>query len=465
MTPNANKPDTILVATDFSAAGARAVDAAKALATLKGASICLLHVFEPPSITVPELALDPQVEQDLRLRATEQLSAAAVTLRARGIVVAERLAIGSPPAAVIAEIATELQPSLVVVGSHGRRPLPRLLLGSVAEGALLHIKHPVVVVPEGSEVPPHAPGGRRWRIAVGIDLSNSSAAAVDWVRDLRRQADCDLVFIHLYWPAAEYARFGLSGPRDLFESDPETVDLLRKSLTPIIGTLPGSGETTLRILPNWGPPGERLVDEAAQAKADLLVLGTHHRHGFSRLLHGSTVPPAVHRGTLPIVCVSQSPLRPQEQSIPHLRSIVAATDLSELGNRAVAHAYALARGEKGVVHVLYVHERLLPSPAYAYAAEAAGSLTAAETNELRGRIHALIPAQAAALGISTDVIIVDGGTAPEGICQTAERLGADAISLGSHGRGGVTGLVLGSVAARVLHQATRPVFVIRRQPE
>jgi nucleotide-binding universal stress UspA family protein len=298
-----------------------------------------------------------------------------------------------------------------------------------------------------------------------VDLSNSSAAAIEWVRELRRHLDLDVTFLHVYWPAAEYARFGLRGPRDLFEPDPVTIELLRKSLLPLIGTLPGRGQMNLKIVPHWGSSGERLVDEATQAGADLLVLGTHHRHGFSRLVHGSTVPPAIHTGVLPIVCVSQSPLRPPVTTMPHLRSIVAATDLSELGNRAIPHAYALARGEAGVVHLLHVHERLVPRPSYAYAADVANALTADETHALRTRLQALVPPQAAAHGIATDVIIADGGGAAEVICQTAERLSADAICVGSQGRGGLGRLVLGSVTAQVLHQATRPVFVVRGPAE
>jgi nucleotide-binding universal stress UspA family protein len=147
--------------------------------------------------------------------------------------------------------------------------------------------------------------------------------------------------------------------------------------------------------------------------------------------------------------------------------VVAATDLSELGNRAIAHAYALVRGggEGSVVHLLTVHERPLPRPAYAYAPDAAGALGAVEERELRARLLAEVPAEAAALGISTDITVVDGGEASEVICQTAARLGADAITLSSHGRGGVGRAVLGSIAGRVIHRADRPVFVVRQPTE
>lgn len=468
----AARPEIVLVATDFSASGTRAMEMGVALAALRGARVCLMHVFEPPSVTVPELALDPGFELELRRRAQEQLGEAARTLRSRGVSVEERLAVGSPAATVIADVAAELAPSLVVLGSHGRRPLPRLLMGSVAEAALLHIQQPVVVVPQMAEPPPAGKGetaGRRWRIAVGLDQSNTSAAAVAWVRELRQRADCDVIFLHLYWPVSEYTRLGLTGPRNLFEADREVVDLLEKSLGSTIGALPGRGEVNLRVLPSWGPPGERLVDEAVAAKADLLVLGTHHRHGFARLLKGSTVPPALHAGGIPIVCVSPQPQPPAARRIPRMRSILAATDLSEGGNQSIAHAFALARAGAaagdGIVHVLHVHERMLPTPAYAYPPGSQGALTSDETTELQNRLGALIPAEAAGLGISTDVLVVDGGLAAEVICQTAERLDVDAIAIGSRGRGGVRNLVLGSVAARVLHEAARPVLVVRSRAE
>ena len=177
------------------------------------------------------------------------------------------------------------------------------------------------------------------------------------------------------------------------------------------------------------------------------------------------MPPASARGP------PSHPLRVAESAtrsanvIPRLRSVVAATDLSELGNRAIAHAYALVRGEHGVVHLVTVHERPLPRPAYVYAPDAEGALTPGEEREIRARLLFEVPPEAAALGISTDVTVVDGGEASEVICQTAARLGADAITLGSHGRGGLGRAVLGSVAARVIHRSDRPVFVVRHPTE
>lgn len=453
----------ILVATDFSSAGTRAIDLAARLARLRGSSLCLLHVLEPPPPAFAELAIDPTVQEDLRRHAKKQLAAAASSVRARGLSVEERLVYGAPAGSLIAEVAGQMKPELVVLGRHGRRGVPRLLMGSVAESALNAIQQPVLVVPDQGHDPAATAADHRWHVAVGIDASDSGGAVIDWVRELRATVACDVTFLHLYWPASEYARLGLLGPRDPFEADPTTVKLLETSLHRTIGTLPGTGETRLLIFPNWGSPGERLVHEAAEVGADLLVLGTHHRHGLSRLWHGATAPPAIHAAILPVLCVSQGrPAAPQ--AIPHLRRVLAATDLSDSSRRAVAHAYALARADRGSVQLLYVHERHLPRPAYAYAPGPEGALSAAEEADLRARLSAQIPPEAAALGVATEIIIVDGGNAAEVICQSAERLDSDAIVLGSHGRTGPRA-VLGSVAGRVLHQARRPVFIVRHPAE
>ena len=76
-------------------------------------------------------------------------------------------------------------------------------------------------------------------------------------------------------------------------------------------------------------------------------------------------------------------------------------------------------------------------------------------------LRALVPAEAEKLGITTHVSVIDGGKAAETIMQAAERLNVDAISLASHGRGGLARALLGSVAEEVVRRSTRPVLVVR----
>ncbi len=139
--------------------------------------------------------------------------------------------------------------------------------------------------------------------------------------------------------------------------------------------------------------------------------------------------------------------------------MLAPTDLSEIGNAAIPHAYALLRATGGVVELCHVHEHGLPYPAYAF--DETHRLTPAAREALVNALRALIPAEADALGITTHISVIDGGKAAETIVQAAERLKVDAISLASHGRSGLARAVLGSVAEAVVHHSARPVLVVR----
>jgi nucleotide-binding universal stress UspA family protein len=146
--------------------------------------------------------------------------------------------------------------------------------------------------------------------------------------------------------------------------------------------------------------------------------------------------------------------------IPILRSVLVATDLSDLGNAAIPAAYSLVRRPGGRVELCHVQERHLPSPSYLFGdTPAPAAAEAARASEQK--LAALIPAQAQELGMSSHVTVIDGGAAAEQILAAAARLGVDAIVVSSHGRGGLSRAVLGSVAEAVVRGSDRPVHVVR----
>jgi nucleotide-binding universal stress UspA family protein len=151
-----------------------------------------------------------------------------------------------------------------------------------------------------------------------------------------------------------------------------------------------------------------------------------------------------------------------EEGIPKVRTVLAVTDLSALGNAAVPYAYGLLEGRAGVVELCYVYERALPSPAHAYEVPT-WRLSDGERASLVEQLRALVPPEAESLGVTTHVSVVDGGRAAEAIGQASERLDVDAICLASHGRSGLARTVLGSVASEVIQRARRPVFVVRKR--
>jgi len=63
--------------------------------------------------------------------------------------------------------------------------------------------------------------------------------------------------------------------------------------------------------------------------------------------------------------------------------------------------------------------------------------------------------------VPTTLSVIDGGHADTAIVQEANRVGADAICVGSHGRTGVVRTLMGSVAESVVRRSPRPVLIVR----
>jgi nucleotide-binding universal stress UspA family protein len=133
----------ILVATDFSRSSEAALDHAVGLARKLNAEVAVAHVV--PLAPAGEIA-PPPVGVDLLAPARESLERIVSSVRATGVPARGYVRLGETVLALLAWI-DELEPALVVVGSHGKRALERILLGSVAESLVRHSRVPVLVIP------------------------------------------------------------------------------------------------------------------------------------------------------------------------------------------------------------------------------------------------------------------------------------------------------------------------------
>jgi nucleotide-binding universal stress UspA family protein len=135
----------ILVAVDGSPLAAHAADVGIELARLLSGELALIHVVDPvqnwaPESGVPAADLIKIAEQDGKRLLGEFSSRA--SLQAPPL---EFVQIGKP-AAEIVKAAKDWSASIIVIASHGRGGVSRLLLGSVAEGVMRHAPCPVLVV-------------------------------------------------------------------------------------------------------------------------------------------------------------------------------------------------------------------------------------------------------------------------------------------------------------------------------
>jgi nucleotide-binding universal stress UspA family protein len=145
---------TILHPTDFSQRSQCALALACALARDYGARLIALHVAEVPTLAYGEGVVPPHPEE-LRATAQEELDQLVVpyeTVRAE-----RRLEEGDAVTEVL-RVAQEVSADLIVLGTHGRSGLARLLMGSVAEQIVRKAACPVLTVK--APFPETAPGPR-----------------------------------------------------------------------------------------------------------------------------------------------------------------------------------------------------------------------------------------------------------------------------------------------------------------
>lgn len=156
----------ILVPVDFSECSGAAFTYACELARKLDAKVTLLHVWDVPflwpsvgdtMVTVP--AEEPMtVAQLVKKRASEEIARFLNDNAPRGVEVTARLEMGDP-ARVVCDYAQKSNHDLVVMGTHGRTGLSRVLAGSVAENIVRHCAVPVLTVrtPDNAMAPNSVP--------------------------------------------------------------------------------------------------------------------------------------------------------------------------------------------------------------------------------------------------------------------------------------------------------------------
>ena len=102
-----------------------------------------------------------------------------------------------------------------------------------------------------------------------------------------------------------------------------------------------------------GDPARNIVDHALETAADLVVMGTHGRSGFERLLIGSVAEKVVRKASCPVLLVPPhlTATVPEDVTFKH---ILCAMDFSPAALQALGFALDLARQADGVVTVLHV---------------------------------------------------------------------------------------------------------------
>lgn len=207
-----------------------------------------------------------------------------------------------------------------------------------------------------------------------------------------------------------------------------------------------------------GPIADALCGHALRHNVDLIVMATHARRGMARVWHGSVADRLIRETRLPVLVVRPPSLATELIDGPCYKRIVVAVDGSELAEKSIDAAVSLAEIERAELTLL----RIIPSardirpgemhstigPARARDVDEAEKYLAGLRTHLSHRytrIHAA-------------VVVADD--TPQAILGYSQAHDIDMIAIATHGRGGITRAVLGSVADRILSEGMLSALVI-----
>lgn len=290
------KIEQILVPTDFSENAQHAVDYAIELCKRCSAKLHLLHIPVVPTYLLMDLSYSPGPEAVTRILNDSQdaLDRQAKAVASGGVELFTAIREGTVHE-VIRDYAREHGVDLVVVGTHGRTGVSKLMYGSVTERVIKTVHTPIVVVPPQGGMPPTS-------IVVSYDFSGPSKRAGAVASALHSVFGGPLHLVHSYldvWgeytdrgavvgEAAEKRREALRlGLQEMLEADAKEV--FAEGPAPI--------ETHLVT----GDPADSILEVAKDVGATLICAGTTGKTGIERLLIGSVARRLLQDSTVPLL--------------------------------------------------------------------------------------------------------------------------------------------------------------------
>ncbi|MEO3781124.1 universal stress protein [Micromonospora sp. B11E3] len=295
-------------------------------------------------------------------------------------------------------------------------------------------------------------------VVVGVDGSPSSLAAAEHAARAASRRSRPLLLVHGYLHPLGY---GVPlNPYDLGVPAPteESRRMLEEAADGLRRRWPGLDVGVRQVT---GGPAASLVEESR--RAELVVVGSRGLGGFAGLLLGSVGAQVAAHAHCPVLVV-----RPAEQPIPVDGPVLAGVDGSERGRLAVA--LAADEAARRDVPLALVHVRAAddarPVPdalGEAGAASRAGSDDLlAQSDDLLAESDDLLAAAATEVRAAHPGLAVEErpvrAAKPERALVEASG-GAALLVVGTRGRGGFAGLLLGSVAQTVVQHAHCPVLV------
>lgn len=197
---------------------------------------------------------------------------------------------------------------LVVMGTHGRRGVTRLLFGSVTEEVVRNAPCPVLTVRTGAA---DSPERAVQRLLVPIDFSEASEVALRHAMEIARTYDAELDLLHVVEEVVYPSTYGVEPAH--FPTQ-EIRLRVERQLGNLVRENMDDEHVTNSVLVGYAPTS--ILDHVEENDIDLVVIATHGRTGLDRLLLGSVAERVIRRCPAPVFVVKpdRKSLLPMEGS-------------------------------------------------------------------------------------------------------------------------------------------------------
>jgi nucleotide-binding universal stress UspA family protein len=203
----------------------------------------------------------------------------------------------------------------------------------------------------------------------------------------------------------------------------------------------------------------KILEEAGSFAADLIVMGTHGRTGFDRMVLGSVTEKVLRKAECPVLTVP--PISPHATDVAlRFHAVLCAVDFSEPSAKAVDYAVSLAGHAAARLALITVLDWpvIETEPTGARRSTLDGFRREWETHAVEELRRAVPPATRETTQVEEIVAV---GKPYREILRAAGEMGADLIVMGVHGRGPLERAMLGSTTHQVIRHAACPVLTVR----
>lgn len=285
-------------------------------------------------------------------------------------------------------------------------------------------------------------------VVAGVDGSDSSVRAVRWAAREASRRGSGLRLVHACEIPAGY-RSGIVRPAALRETlEDQGRQWLAKAREAAALTAPGVDVDTVLDVSS---PVLALAEQSRDAS--MLVLGSRGLGGFTGLLVGSTAVELTSRALCPVIVIREQETR----TPPHEGPVVVGVDGTELSDAALEFAFTTAALRGAELIAVHAWSDLLLESAFPVAAVAVNvAPLAREAEETLTEQLARWQQKYPDVRVSSEVVLDRPARA---LLKSAEN--AQLVVVGSRGRGGFRGLLLGSTSQHLLRHAPCPVAVVR----